>query len=42
MKAALLYVTDGYPFVAEDIFSGDELQFLTAGPWDLLVLPKLR
>ncbi|MBO6171569.1 MAG: glycosyltransferase [Desulfovibrio sp.] len=42
MKAALLYVTDGYPFVVEDNFSGDELQFLTAGPWDLLVLPKLR
>ncbi len=42
MQANLIYITDGYPFVKEDNFSGDELPYLTAQPWNLVVLPKLR
>lgn len=40
MDASLIYITDGYPFVPEDLFSGDDLTFLMAQPWNVHVLPR--
>lgn len=42
MNANLIYITDGYPFDARDMFSGDDLNFLTAQPWKVHVLPRGR